>query len=105
MFPRIKKSARKSGVYEYLVISESVRDGTGRSTTRDIARLGNVARFDQRSVKGLIDGLIRLFEVDEYGLTDQVDILELRGVPSEALRIRGQYARPDHRGESRASTA
>ncbi len=76
MFPRIKKSVKKSGTYEYLVLSESVRDEKGRSTTRDVANLGNVARFDNSTVSNLIDGLIRLFEIEEYGLSDQVEIIE-----------------------------
>jgi transposase len=76
MFPRIKKSAKKSGTYEYLVLSESVRDKNGRSTTKDVSNLGNIARFDKSTVINLIDGLIRLFEIEKYGLTDQVEILQ-----------------------------
>lgn len=76
MFPRIKKNIKKSGTYKYLVLSESVRDKKGRSTTRDVANLGNIARFDKSTVSNLIDGLIRLFEIEEYGLTDQVEILQ-----------------------------
>ena len=76
MFPRIKKSVKKSGTYQYLVLSESVRDEQGRSTTNDIANLGNLARFDQATVSNLIDGLIRLFEIEEYGLSDQVEIVQ-----------------------------
>jgi transposase len=76
MFPRIKKSVKKSGTYEYLVLSESVRDKNGRSTTKDVSNLGNIARFDKSTVSNLIDGLIRLFEIEEYGLTDQVEILQ-----------------------------
>jgi transposase len=75
MFPRIKKSTTRSGTYQYLVISESIRDAQGRSTTIDIARLGNVTSFDRQTVSSLIAGLIRLFEIEEYGLTDQVEVL------------------------------
>ena len=75
MFPRIKKSRRAKRSYEYLVISESVRDDKGRSTTRDLANLGNVARFSKDQIKGLVDGLIRLFKLDDYCLSDQVQIL------------------------------
>ena len=75
MFPRIKKSTKKSGTYEYLVLSESVRDRAGRSTTKDVANLGNITNFDKATVRSLIDGLIRLFEIEEYGLADQVEIL------------------------------
>jgi len=37
MFPRIVKSKKKSGTYEYLVISESVHIKGKGSTTRNIA--------------------------------------------------------------------
>jgi transposase len=76
MFPRIKRSAKKSGTYEYLVLSESVRDRNGRSTTKDVATLGNITRFDKATVRNLLDGLIRLFEIEEYGLADRVEILK-----------------------------
>lgn len=76
MFPRIKKSTKKSGTYEYLVLSNSVRDSNGRSTTKDVANLGNVVNFDKATVRDLIDGLIRLFEIEDYGLADQVEILK-----------------------------
>jgi transposase len=76
MFPRIKKNAKTSGTYEYLVVSESVRDSNGRSTTKDVATLGNISKFDKDTVANLIDGLIRLFEIEQYGLADQVEILE-----------------------------
>ena len=76
MFPRIKKDVKKYGTYEYLVVSQSIRDRNGRSTTKDVANLGNIARFDKAAVISLIDGLIRLFEIEEYGLADQVEILK-----------------------------
>ena len=44
MFPRIVKSKKKSGTYEYLVISESVHIKGKGSTTRNIANLGNIER-------------------------------------------------------------
>ena len=76
MFPRIVKTKKKSGEeYEYLVISESVRDEKGRSTTRNIAKLGNVKKLDRKSVKSLLDGLIRIFEMEEYALSDGVEII------------------------------
>lgn len=74
MFPRIKKNVKKSGTYHYLVLSESIRNQRGRSTTEDVANLGNISRFDKATVSNLIDGLIRLFEIEEYNLTDQVEI-------------------------------
>lgn len=75
MFPRIKKTRRGESNYEYLVISQSVRNAKGQSTTKDLATLGNVAGFNKATIKGLIDGLIRLFEIEEYGLCDQVEML------------------------------
>lgn len=109
MFPRIKKSSKKSGTYEYLVVSESVRDANGRSTTRDIANLGNVSRFDKKAVRNLIDGLIRLFEIEEYGLSDQVEILKSLEYGSvvlwralwERMRLGKTVAEEIRRAESR----
>lgn len=76
MFPRIVKSNKKSGNYEYLVISESVWSGNGKSTTKNIATLGNVKNFSKENIEGLIDGLIRLFEIENYALSDQIEVLE-----------------------------
>jgi len=76
MFPRIVKSKKKSGTYEYLVVSESVRVKGKGSTTKNIANLGNISRFDSHSVNSLIDGLIKLFNVDKYGLSKEVEIVE-----------------------------
>jgi hypothetical protein len=75
VFPRIKsiKSSKKS--YDYLVISESIRDANGRSTTKGLANLGNVANFNDKDVSNLVDGLIRLFTLDEYARADDVEIL------------------------------
>ena len=76
MFPRIVKSKKKSATYEYLVISESVRVKGKGSTTKNIANLGNISRFDSQSVNNLIDGLIKLFNVEKYGLSKEVEIVE-----------------------------
>ncbi len=76
MFPRIAKSKKKSKTYEYLVISESVRIKGKGSTTRNIANLGNVNKFRTEDIENLIDGLIRLFNVDKYGLSQGVEIIE-----------------------------
>lgn len=76
MFPRIVKSNKTSGSYEYLVISESVWTGNGKSTTKNIATLGNVKNFSKENIKGLIDGLIRLFEIEDYALNDRIEVLE-----------------------------
>jgi len=75
MFPRLKKTNRKDRCYQYLVISESFRDNNGRSRTKDLASLGNVDRFSKAGIENLIDGLIRLFEIEEYGLSEEVEIL------------------------------
>jgi len=76
MFPRISRSNKKSGTYEYLVISESVHVKGKGSTTRDIANLGNVKKLKPKEIENLIDGLIRLFQVEKYSLSEQVEILE-----------------------------
>jgi transposase len=76
VFPRIAKSKKKSGEYEYLVISESIHVKGKGSTTKNIANLGNVGKFTKNDIESLIDGLIRLFKVDKYGLADEVEIIE-----------------------------
>lgn len=76
MFPRISRSNKKSGTYEYLVISESVHVKGKGSTTRDVANLGNVKKLKPNEIENLIDGLIRLFQVEKYSLSEQVEILE-----------------------------
>ena len=76
MFPRIVKSKKKSGTYEYLVISESLHVKGKGSTTKNIANLGNISRFDSHSVNNLFDGLIKLFNVEKYGLSNEVEIIE-----------------------------
>ena len=76
MFPRISRSNKKSGTYEYLVISESVHVKGKGSTTRDIANLGNIKKLKPNEIENLIDGLIRLFQVEKYSLSEQVEILE-----------------------------
>lgn len=76
MFPRIVKSRKKSGTYEYLVISESLHVKGRGSTTRNIANLGNIHKFQPADVAALIDGLIRLFQVEQYGLAEEVEIIE-----------------------------
>ena len=75
MFPRIVKSKKKSGTYEYLVISELIRKN-GKVTTKNVAVLGNLKRFDKEVVENLIDGLIKLFKVDQFALSQDVEILE-----------------------------
>ncbi len=77
MFARILKSKKKYGTYEYLVISESVRSESGKSTTRNIANLGNINNFDKKQVKDLIKGLSRIFEIDDFTETDDLRISEV----------------------------
>ncbi len=75
MFPRIDTYKKKSKVYQYLVISESIRKNK-ESTTRDIARLGNISKFKKYDIENIIDGLIRIFKLDKYALSEDVEILE-----------------------------
>jgi transposase len=76
LFPRIIKEQRKNTTYEYLVISESVRLNSKTSTTRNIARLGNVKKFKKCDIENIIDGFIKLFQVEKYGLTNEIRIVE-----------------------------
>ena len=75
MFPRIAKSKKKNKTYQYLVLSESIWEN-GKSTTRNIANLGNIERFSGQDIENLIDGLIKIFSLDTYVLRDDVEILE-----------------------------
>jgi transposase len=75
MFPRIAKSQKQNKTYQYLVMSESVWKN-GKSTTRNIANLGNIERFSAQDIENLIDGLIKIFSLDKYVLRDDVEILE-----------------------------
>jgi len=76
MFPRISKTNKKSGTYEYLVISESIRVKGKGSTTRNIANLGNIKRFSDKDIDSLIDGLIKIFKVEKYALSEEVEMVE-----------------------------
>jgi hypothetical protein len=55
VFIRVKRSVQASGIYEYLQIVESVREGT-RVRQRVI---GNLGRRDQIVADGTLDGLLR----------------------------------------------
>ncbi len=72
MFPRVVRSKKKNKIYEYLVISESVRDSYGKSTTKNIANLGSVKNFSKDKITSLIKGLARIFEIEN--LTDSNEI-------------------------------
>jgi transposase len=76
MFPRIMTVRKPNKTYQYLVISESVRIQGKGSTTRNIANLGNIEKFQSQDIANMIDGLIRLFELDQYALTEEIEILE-----------------------------
>ena len=76
MFPRISKSTKNGKSYDYLVISESVHVKGKGSTTRNIATLGNVKRFGPQDVANLIDGFIRIFQLENYCLSEDVQMLE-----------------------------
>jgi transposase len=76
MFPRIKKSISNGRNYEYLVISESIRIKGKYSTTKDIANIGNIEKLNTNDINGLIDGFIRIFQLEDYSLTEGTEILE-----------------------------
>lgn len=76
MFPRIVSSKRKNATYEYLVISESEYVKGKGSITRNIANLGNIKKFSQKDIGNLIDGLIKLFNVESFALSKNIEILE-----------------------------
>lgn len=75
MFARIKTIKQNGKIYEYLVISESYRKN-GKSTTRDIANLGNVKKFGTRDIKSIISGIAKLYDMKKYELSDEVVILD-----------------------------
>ena len=56
-------------------ISESIWKH-GKSTTKNIANLGNIERFSGQDIEHLIDGLIKIFSLDKYVLRDDVEIIE-----------------------------
>jgi hypothetical protein len=74
MFPRIVKVRKKNKSYQYLVITESVRLNS-KSTTRNIANLDNVERIPANQIAHLIDGLVRLFELETHALSEGIEIL------------------------------
>jgi len=76
MFPRISRSKKNGRTYEYLVISESIHVRGKGSTTRNVANLGNIQRFSNQDITNLIDGFIRIFKLENYCLSEDVEILE-----------------------------
>jgi len=76
MFPRITKSTKDGKNYEYLVISESIRKKGKGSTTRNIANLGNIKNFSNKDISNLIDGFIKIFKLEDFCLSDDVEIFE-----------------------------
>lgn len=76
MFPRISRSTKNGRTYEYLVVSESVHVKGKGSTTRNIANLGNIKRFSCHDIENLIDGFIRIFKLENYCLSEDVEMLE-----------------------------
>ena len=75
MFPRVVKHQKNGKKYEYLVISRSVRKN-GKSTTEDIFNLGNINNFKNHDILNLIEGLMRIFQLDEYCLKEDIEVLE-----------------------------
>ncbi len=76
MFPRITKFTKNGKKYEYLVISRSTYNKGKGSTTDNIAVLGNIKQFKAVDASNLIDGFIRIFQLENYALSDGVEILE-----------------------------
>jgi transposase len=76
MFPRISKFTKKGKIYEYLVISESVHIPGKGSTTSNIANLGNIHNFKAKDINNLIDGLIKIFNLEKYSLSEDTEIIE-----------------------------
>ena len=76
MFSRISKSTKNGKSYEYLVISESIHVTGKGSTTRKIATLGNIKQFSIQDVANLTDGFVRIFKLEKYCLSEDVQILE-----------------------------
>lgn len=76
MFPRIQKSKKNGKTYEYLVISQSVHVKGKGSTTKNISNLGNINHFNSDDVHSLIDGFIRIFKLEQYALSDNIEIID-----------------------------
>ena len=76
MFPRVKNYNKKGREYKYLVISESLyKEGQG-STTKDIAQLGSFNNYTNEDIENIIDGLIKIFQLETYCLSDDVEMIE-----------------------------
>jgi transposase len=76
MFPRVKTYRKKDREYKYLVISESVYlEGKG-STTKDIAQFGSLNNFTKEDIENIIDGLIKIFKLETYALSEDVEMIE-----------------------------
>jgi transposase len=76
MFPRIMTYTKKDITYSYLVISESIYESGKGSTTKNVANLGNLSKFSNQDIESLIDGFIKIFKLEKYALSDEVEILE-----------------------------
>ena len=77
MFPRVKSYSKKGREYKYLVISESLyKEGKG-STTKDIAQLGSLNNYTKGDIENIIDGLIKIFHLETYCQSDDVEMIEV----------------------------
>ena len=76
MFPRITRSNKNGHQYEYLVISESIHVKGKGSTTKNVANLGNIKKFKTKDVNNLIDGLIKIFSLEKYSLSEGTEVIE-----------------------------
>jgi len=75
MFPRTVTHKKQDKTYSYLHISESIRKN-GKSTTRTIANLGNIERFENKDIESIIDGLIKIFQIEQYSLGKEVQVVK-----------------------------
>ena len=101
MFPRISKSTKNGRAYEYLVISESIHVRGKGSTTRNVANLGNIKRFSNQDVTNLIDGFIRIFKLENYCLSEDVEIFAYSDgfrhlIPIDSATLFRSKAPPPH---------
>ncbi len=76
MFPRVKNYNKKGREYKYLVISESSYNKAKGSTTKDIAQLGSLNNYKKEDIENIIDGLIKIFHLETYCLSDDVKMIE-----------------------------
>lgn len=65
MFTRITSKKYKNKVYRSLHVLESYRDQDGRNRQRLVANLGDPGQYTAKDVGNVIQGLKKLFEIDD----------------------------------------